>query len=341
MSINSFRRRATVFVVASLLSAGAPFATAHAQAASAVMKIGTATINDVQHEWMKRFADIVAKEGGDRIKVEVYPASQLGAIPRMIEGTQFGSIQAFVGPPEFLSGVDSRYEILSSPGLFSSLDHANRTLQDPAFNKAFLDLGKDKGLKGIGLFVNGPSVLNTRERVQKLSELQRLKLRVLASPVQMEQIRKMGATPVPMALSEVLPALQQGTIDGVMSVLPVLAAFRYYDAARYMLETDHSIVSVVSVVNRDWFEKLTPELQKLIADAGQRASNEVYPWAVDFIVKQRAQWLAGGGQIDKLSAAEQATLMKSLEPIGREVASRKSNQKALYEVLVDAAKRTR
>ncbi|NYE23384.1 TRAP transporter substrate-binding protein [Pigmentiphaga litoralis] len=341
MSLHRIGRRAIVFSAISLLSTLAPASWVQAQSGPIVMKVGTATINDVQHEWMKRFADFVAKDGEGKIKVEIYPASQLGAIPRMIEGTQFGSIQAFVGPPEFLSGVDSRYEILSSPGLFTNLDHANKTLQDPAFNQAFLNIGKSKGLKGIGLFVNGPSVINTRQKAHKLADLQRLKIRVLASPVQMEQIRKMGATPVPMALSEVLPALQQGTIDGVMSVLPVLAAFRYYDAARYMLETDHSIVSVVSVVNTEWFDKLTPPLQKVVVDAGQRASREVYPWAVDFIVKQRALWTANGGEVARLDPAEQAALLASLAPIGKEVASRKANQKALYDVLVDAAQRSR
>lgn len=341
MSLHRTRRHATMFATATLLCALIPTSWLQAQPAPVVMKIGTATINDVQHEWMKRFAESVAKDGNGKIKVEIYPASQLGAIPRMIEGTQFGSIQAFVGPPEFLSGVDSRYEILSSPGLFTNLDHANKTLQDPAFNRAFLDIGQSKGLKGIGLFVNGPSVINTRQKATRLADLQKLKIRVLASPVQMEQIRKMGATPVPMALSEVLPALQQGTIDGVMSVLPVLAAFRYYDAARYMLETDHSIVSVVSVVNAEWFDKLTPALQKVVVDAGQNASRDVYPWAVEFIVKQRALWTSNGGEVSRLDPAEQATLLASLAPIGKEVASRKANQKALYDVLVDAAQRTR
>ena len=69
---------------------------AAAQTAPNVMKMGTATINDAQHEWMKVFAAAVEKASNGRIKPEVYPASQLGAIPRMIEGTQFGSIQAWI-----------------------------------------------------------------------------------------------------------------------------------------------------------------------------------------------------------------------------------------------------
>src|ERR1700726_778118 len=91
------------------------------------MKLSTATLNDTQHEWLKRFAAAVEKDSGGRIKSEVYPASQIGAIPRQIEGVQFGAIQGWVGPPEFLVGVDERYEVLSSPGLFSSREQYQRT----------------------------------------------------------------------------------------------------------------------------------------------------------------------------------------------------------------------
>ncbi len=201
-----------------------------------VMKLGTQTLNDSQHEWMKIFARLIEAGSKGRIKPELYPASQLGTAPRMIEGTQFNSIQGFVAPPEFLSGVDSRFEVLGSPGLFKDVAHANRALQDPEFNKAFLSLGANKGLKGIGLFINAPMIFNTRTKMTKLSDLEGRKIRVLASAIQMEQLRKLKATPVPMPLGEVLPALQQGTIDGVMSAVPVLAAFRYYDAAKYILE---------------------------------------------------------------------------------------------------------
>jgi len=92
--------------------------------APAVMKIGTATLNDAQHEWMKIFVAHVEKDSGGRIKGELYPASQLGPIPRMVENTQFGAIQGFVGPPEFMAGVDPRFQLLAAPGLFKDMAHA-------------------------------------------------------------------------------------------------------------------------------------------------------------------------------------------------------------------------
>ena len=302
-----------------------------------VMKLGTQTLNDAQHEWMKIFSRLVESGSNGRIKPELYPGSQLGTAPRMIEGTQFNSIQGFVAPPEFLSGVDSRFEVLGSPGLFKNVEHANRTIQDPEFNKTFLSLGANKGLKGIGLFINAPTIFNTRTKIAKLSDFAGRKIRVLAAAVQMEQLRKLKATPVPMPLGEVLPALQQGTIDGVMSVLPVLTAFRYYDAAKYILESEQAMVSVVTVLSKIWYDNLPPDLQTILADAGRRASVEVFPWAVEFIAKQRQVWTANGGELVQLSTTEHAELNKLLKPIGAEVTSNKPEEAALYALLQKTA----
>ena len=333
-------RQGALRLLAIIAFAAAFVAPVAAQPAPIVMKIGTATINDSQHQWMKIYAALVDKNSKGRIKVELFPASQLGSIPRMIEGTQFGSIQAFVGPPEFLSGVDSRFEVLSAPGLFKDLAHANRTLQDPEFNKAFLALGANKGLKGIGLFLSGPTAFNTRTPVHKLSDLAGKKIRVLASQLQMDQIRRLKGTPVPMSLGDVVPALQQGALDGVMSSTPVFTALRFYDAAKYIFETNQAIVSVLTVVSKNWYDKLPPDLQKVVSDAGQQASKDVYQWSVDFVQTQRKAWIKAGGEFTQPSAAEHAQLMKLMLPIGTEATAKKPEEKALYDLLLKAAKRT-
>src|SRR4030081_2292558 len=138
-------------LAAALMSAAAGGAAAQ-DTKTMVIKTGTATLNDAQHEWLKRFAVAIDKNTNGRIKAEVYPASQLGAIPRMIEGTQLGSIQIWVGPPEFLVGVDQRFELLSVPGLFQDDQHALKTIAEPNFQKAFLGMGANKGLLGASLF---------------------------------------------------------------------------------------------------------------------------------------------------------------------------------------------
>jgi TRAP-type C4-dicarboxylate transport system substrate-binding protein len=93
-----------------LLFCGTATAQNAAPGKTFVMKLATPTLNDGQHEWMRRFAAAIEAKSGGRIKAELYPASQLGSIPRMIEGTQLGSIQIFLAPPEFFVGVDQRFE---------------------------------------------------------------------------------------------------------------------------------------------------------------------------------------------------------------------------------------
>ena len=134
------------------------------------MKLSTATVNDHQHEWMKRFAAAVEKDSGGRIKGEIYPSSQLGSIPRQIEGTQFGSIQGWVGPPEFLVGLDERYEALSAPGLFTSQEQAEAHDQRSAVRDLMFGLAANKGLVGVGIYAVGPSSIIMRKPLHHLAE---------------------------------------------------------------------------------------------------------------------------------------------------------------------------
>ncbi|OGA15419.1 MAG: hypothetical protein A3H33_13675 [Betaproteobacteria bacterium RIFCSPLOWO2_02_FULL_65_20] len=323
-----------------VLAAFAGALAASAAAQSNVMKLSTATINDVQHEWMKRFAADVEKNSKGRIKPEIYPASQLGAIPRQIEGTQFGSIQAWIGPPEFLAGVDSRYELLSAPGLFKDSAHASRTMQDPEFKAAFLALGADKGLKGVSVFLYGPLMVVARTPIRKLADFEGLKIRVLAGAMQMNQMRRLKGTPVPMSLGEVLPAVQQGALDGSMSALPVFTAFRYWDAAKYIYESNHGMVTSITVVSKIWFDKLPPDLQKVVTDAAEKATKDNAQWTIEFLGIQRDRWLKAGGEIIVPTQADHAQLMKLMLPIGAEVTAKKPQEKAMYELLLKAAKRT-
>jgi TRAP-type C4-dicarboxylate transport system substrate-binding protein len=309
--------------------------------AQMVMKLGTATINDAQHEWMKRFAAIIDQEAKGRVKVELYPASQLGTSPRMIEGTQLNSIQGVVGPPEFLTGVDPRFQLLSAPGLFKDLPHANRTLQDPTFNKAFLALGADKGLKGIGLFISGPTVFVTRKPINKVADMEGLKVRVLAAPLQLEQVRAMKANPVPMPLAEVMPALQQGALDGVMSCIPVFVALKFADAAKYLVETNHGLITAGTWISKTWFDGLPKDLQEIVEKAGQKASAGLYDFSVDDINKGRERWQAAGGEVTTLPEAERTLLMAQLAPVGARVTEKTPGEKALFEILRAAAERTK
>jgi TRAP-type C4-dicarboxylate transport system substrate-binding protein len=112
---------------------------------------------------------MVEKDSGGRIRGEIYPASQLGAIPREVEGVQFGAIQGYIGPPEFLVGIDQRYEVLSAPGLITDIQHAVRVASDPELQKMMLSFGADKGIHGAALFIAQPSSVIARDPIRRFA----------------------------------------------------------------------------------------------------------------------------------------------------------------------------
>jgi TRAP-type C4-dicarboxylate transport system substrate-binding protein len=314
--------------------------SAAAQDKTITIKLATATLNDAQHEWMKRFAVAIEKNTNGRVKAEVYPASQLGSIPRMIEGTQLGSIQIWVGPPEFLVGVDQRFEILSVPGLFQNEQHALKTVADPEFAKAFLAVGANKGLVGASLFFTGPTAFDMRAPLRSLADLKGKKVRVLASPFQMEQLTRVGGTGVPLSLGDVLPALQQGTLDGAFGALPVFSALQYQDTAKYMTETGQSYIFSMAVLSKRWFDGLPADLQGIVMATGRQAAAEAIPWSLDFLVAQRKAWVDKGGEVIALPAADRAELMAKLASVGDDIVKTKPELKPLWEQLVATAKRS-
>src|ERR1700684_1624307 len=120
-----------------VLAAGA----AQAQDKIYTMKISLPTLNDPSYFFAKNFAAALEKDSGGRIKPEIYPASQLGSIPRQTEGVQFGAIQCQVVSPEFMVGLDERFEVMAAPGLVKSMAEGQRLTADPEVLKLMLGLG--------------------------------------------------------------------------------------------------------------------------------------------------------------------------------------------------------
>ena len=308
--------------------------------AQATMKMATATINDVQHEWLKRF-DAAMKPHAARLKIEIYPASQLGQIPRMVEGVAVGTIESFVTPTSFLVSVEPRYQVFDAIGVFGSPAHLNRVLQDPALRKRALAIGDEKGLKGIGIFYNSPIIVLARRPIERLADFNGKKIRVFGTPLQIEPMKKLGASPVPMAFGEVIAALQNGTVDGMLAGMPVLTPMKFYDVAKNVTEIHPSIVTSIQVVNKKWFEGLPSEVQAAMLAAGERVDQEAFSFATALVDKANKDWQANGGQLLRLPEAEQAKLMADLKAIGTQLLSANPAIKTEYDELLKVAERTR
>jgi TRAP-type transport system periplasmic protein len=315
--------------------------TAQAQDQTYAMKITLPTINDAPHQFAKNFAAAVERDSGGRIKTEVYPASQLGSMPRQIEGVQFGAIQAAVIPPEFYVGVDDRFGVMAAPGLVDSIEHGQRVAADPAVLKLMLGLGADKGLHGVGLFIASPTCLISRTPIRHLADLQGKKIRIFASDFQSVAFKRLGVTPVAMSLGDVLPAVQQGAIDGAISGIGPFVLMHFNDAAKYITEFNQPSIFLVVEISKKWYDSLPADLQQIVNRDGAAESVAINPTALTMYQEQRKAWVDGGGELISLPRDEQSELMKILASVGEDVSKTKPLLREAYEAVADAAERTR
>jgi TRAP-type transport system periplasmic protein len=326
-------------IIIALLSLS--LSTAWAQDKPYVMKVTTATINDAPHQFAKDFAAAVERDSAGRIKSEVYPASQLGSIPRQIEGVQFGAIQAVVLPPEFIVGVDERFEVMAAPGLVDSFEHGQRVATDPAVQKLMLGLGAAKGLHGVGITLSQPSSIISRTPFRHLADFKGKKIRIFASQFQTVAFDRLGATPVAMTLGDVLPALQQGAIDGAVAGIGPFVHLHFADAAKYVTETDQPAIFLMLEVSQRWYDSLPKDLQEIVDREGAAVSVAINPVALAMYTEQRKAWVNGGGELISLPRDEQSAMMTTLASVGSNVAMAKPAVREAYQIVLDAAQRTR
>ncbi len=328
---------AGIIVVATILSLGG----ARAQDKTYTMKISLATINDQIHAFVKNFAAALEKNSGGRIKPEIYPASQLGPIPRQAEGVQFGAIQCQVVPPEFLVGIDERFEVMAAPGLVTSMAQGQKLAADPDVLKLMLSLGAAKGMHGAGLFMVNPSAIVFKTPVRHLADFKGKKVRIFASPFQSVAFDRLGATPVAMTLGDVMPALQQGAIDGAVASTAIFTAFHYQDAAKYVTDTGQPAIFAIVEVSKKWYDALPPDLQQIIDQTAAKETVAINPQATEITENSRKLWTDTGGELISLPPDEQASLLKLLSSVGADVSKERPLLAEAYKIVSEAAARTK
>jgi TRAP-type C4-dicarboxylate transport system substrate-binding protein len=297
------------------------------------MKFATQTQNDVQHEYIKVYKRELEQATNNRIKVEIYPASQLGGAPRQTEGVRLGTIEAAIGPPELFVGADPRLQVPALPGLFRDRDHMRRLVQAPEFRKAIFDVTAARGMVGMSFVAYDMQSFVFKAPVAKLADFSGKRIRVLASEGEQSAVAALGGASVPMSLQEVLPALQQGTIDGVNSVLGVFVAFRYHDAAQNLLDTELWAINSLALVSRIFYDRLPPDLQKTVLETGQRIEPELAKWQIERIASDTKAWAERGGKTVKLSPEEQQEAVRRVSASAQAVVAKSAPLKDLYDRL--------
>ena len=325
-----------VLAAASMLAAGP------ALAQQFTMKISSPTINDVQHEWMKVFKAGVEARTGGRVKVELYPANQLGQIPATIEGVALGTIEMTVPAVGFLIGLERRFEVLDAPGLFDNVIHGERVLNDPDIRKRLATFGAAKGVEPLITFLNGPMMLLSHKAVRSIEDFKGQKIRVTGgTPMYVEPFRKLGASPLSMPLGEVLPALQNRTIDGAIAAFAVFNAFKYYDVTKGLTYLPKSFLVAAGLVNRNFMKSLGAELEAMVRDEARKAESVFSTWGMDDLERIRKNWEGNGGQIITLSPAVADRYLEEVGGVTTQILLKNPQAKQDHDALVAAAKKYR
>jgi TRAP-type C4-dicarboxylate transport system substrate-binding protein len=286
-----------------------------ADAADFVLKFGTATINEAQHQFIKFYKEEVEKASGGRIEVQAYPASQLGPIPAEIQGVQLGTVQGYIGPVDFFVGVDPRFGVFSAPMLFKNGENAIATVQDPAIQKVTFDMLTPKRMVGIAMMNFGASDYGAKKAIMRLADFEGKKLRINGTELERVKMAKLGATGIGMPLSDVVPALDQGTIDGTISGLSVFIAFKMNDLLKVITVTNDTYIISLAVISKPWFDTLPSDLQKVVIDAGKKVQGKTQQWNIDFTKNLVDTWTKLGGTVHTLPDDDLAKLKTLLDPV--------------------------
>lgn len=323
-------------VVAALAFGAAP------ASAKIVMKIGhpLAKQSGLQ-KWAEIFKSRIEKRSGGEVEVKIFPSSQLGAIPRMIEGVQLGSIEMVTIPPGFFTGIDQRYSVLAAPGVFDSMALGHRVIHDPEFKKVFWHIGDHKGIKTVSMSCDGPSDYATTKPIHHLSDFNGLKLRVFGSKFEIETLRRLGATGVPMPLSEVVPAIQRKVIDGNKAAITVFVPFHYQPIAKYVFRAKESLICINRVVSLKWFDKLPKKIQTMITEEAAKTDDQIIKFNIGLVNKMYKIWVKGGGVLTELSPAEQNELTQRLSTVAQTVLEGQPEVLKVYNVMKEVAARLR
>jgi C4-dicarboxylate-binding protein DctP len=316
-----------------------------ANAASAqqfTMKLSSPTVNDAPHEWMKAFKAGVEQRSGGRIKVEIYPASQLGQIPATVDGVALGTIEFAIPAVGFLIGLEPRFQVFDAAGLFDGIAHSQKMLADPAVQARLASFGEAKGVELLMVGNNGPLMLVSHKPVRSVADFKGLKVRVPgAAPLHVEPFKKLGASPVSMPLGEALPALQNKTIDGAIMSFNVLTMFKYYDVAKTATYLPGQFIFVAGIVNRNFMKQIGPELAAIVREEARKASVVFSTYGVEDVEKTKQTWIKNGGEAITLPQAEADVYLKDVTSVIPAVLTSNAQMKADYDTLMAAAKKLR
>ncbi|MER1967585.1 TRAP transporter substrate-binding protein [Castellaniella sp. GW247-6E4] len=267
--MNSFIRRRLKTVIAVAL-AGTFMAAGSASAQQALsIRIGqNIAVGTPLDLGVKRFAQLVEERSGGKIKVQDYPAGQLGNEQQMIEGMQIGTLDMAAITGSTYGNVLPEANVLGMLYAFRDPAHMRRALEGPVGDELAAALLKKTGIHIVSSsWYYGTRQLTSNKPVETPADLEGMKLRVVPVPIFEAYWRAMGATPTPVDFKDLFTALQTHVVDAQENPLATMKGAGVQLVNKYLTLTDHLVSNVIVGMSDDLHSRLSPEQLELVKTA--------------------------------------------------------------------------
>jgi TRAP-type transport system periplasmic protein len=233
-------------------------------------KFNIGTVLDPKHPvsvGMVRMAEAAEKQSGGKLKLEIFPSSQLGAQREMWQNVQAGLIGGIVDPTASLANFVPQYAVLDLPYLVQDVDQAFKLLESPVVEKELTARAPAAGFRIVHYWEVTFRNVYTREPVNGISDLKGKKIRVIPNPTFIALFRGLGAAPTPMAFGELYTALQQGVVDGAENDAVTYYSTKHFEVAKNYALTSHLMLINTLVFSERQWQRMPENLRKVLSSA--------------------------------------------------------------------------
>lgn len=228
---------------------------------------------DVYHTAALKFQELVAERSNGAIKVEIFPNATLGDERTLLEGMQIGTVDMGVITNGPVANFLEEMAVFELPFLFASREEAYSVLEGEV-GQELLGRLSEVNLKGLAYAERGfRNLTNSKREVRTPADMDGLRVRVMENPVYIDTFRDLGADAIPMAWTEALTAMQQGTIDGQENPVNVVYSFKLTDTQTNMTLTRHTYAPAIFVMGMPKWNQLPEETQEIVTQAAKDAAD--------------------------------------------------------------------
>ena len=237
------------------------------------LKIGC--VLDPQHPLMvggRRMAEVAENESGGRLKINLYPSSQLGGQREVLQNVQAGVVDGVLEATATLTNFVPQFGVVDLPYLARDQDTAFRLFDSPVFEQELVKPAAAAGFRVVHVWeVTFRNVYTRARPINSVADMKGLKLRVIPSPSYIALFRALGAAPTPMAFGEVYTALQQGVIDGAENDNGTYMTTKHMEVARDLALTNHMMLANTFFISERVWQPLPDELKRVLKKASLEA----------------------------------------------------------------------